>query len=236
MNRSPDDFACGHRCCSASRLSHAALNVLACEPEWAALAARARAATASRSAAPPRRRRTRTTSRPGPSLIARMRNADLLVCTGMELEAGWLPLLVQQSGNGRVAPGAARLLRGRPPSSRALDVPARLDRGEGDVHAAGNPHIQLDPRNIAQRGRPRWPGAWPSSTRRAPAAIPERHQAFAARWSEAQRKWEQQAAAAQGVAGGRAPQATCRTCATGSACAGRLRWSPSRASSRARRT
>jgi len=83
-----------------------------------------------------------------PSLIARARNADLVVCTGAELEIGWLPVLLQQSGNAKVQPGqpgnfaAADFVR-------KLDVPTQLDRSQGDVHAAGNPHIQTDPRNIA---------------------------------------------------------------------------------------
>jgi zinc/manganese transport system substrate-binding protein len=83
-----------------------------------------------------------------PSLLARTRNADLVVCTGAELEIGWLPVLLQQSGNAKVQPGqpgnfaAADFVR-------KLDVPTQLDRSQGDVHAAGNPHIQTDPRNIA---------------------------------------------------------------------------------------
>ena len=83
-----------------------------------------------------------------PSLIARARNADLVACTGAELEIGWLPVLLQQSGNAKVQPGqpgnfaAADFVR-------KLEVPTQLDRSQGDVHAAGNPHIQTDPRNIA---------------------------------------------------------------------------------------
>ena len=77
-----------------------------------------------------------------------MRNADLVVCTGAELEIGWLPILLLQSGNAKVQAGqpgnfaAADFVR-------KLDVPGQLDRAQGDVHAAGNPHIQTDPRNIA---------------------------------------------------------------------------------------
>jgi zinc/manganese transport system substrate-binding protein len=80
--------------------------------------------------------------------FARTRNADLVVCTGAELEIGWLPLLLQQSGNAKVQPGqpgnfaAADFVR-------KLEVPTQLDRAQGDVHASGNPHIQTDPRNIA---------------------------------------------------------------------------------------
>lgn len=127
--------------------AHAALRVFACEPEWGALAQELGGALVDVSVA------TTALQDPHqiqakPSLIARARNADLVVCTGAELEIGWLPVLLQQSGNAKVQPGqpgnfaAADFVR-------KLDVPSLPDRSQGDVHAAGNPHIQVDPRNIA---------------------------------------------------------------------------------------
>ncbi len=177
-------------------LSHAALNVLACEPEWADLAARlggdrVKVSSATTGLQDPHHVEAR------PSLIARTRNADLLVCTGMELEAGWLPLLVEQSGNGRVAPGRPGFFEaGR--HVAALEVPARVDRADGDIHAQGNPHIHLDPRNIARVAE--------GLARRLAELDPQgasqyaaRHQTFATQWSEAQRKWLEQAAPLRGV-------------------------------------
>src|SRR5437899_4640309 len=128
--------------------AYAALNVLACEPEWAALATeiggdKVKASSATTALQDPHRIEAR------PSLIARTRNADLLVCTGLELEVGWLPILLQQSGNPKIAPGQPGYLEAGMLVPR-LEVPTRLDRSEGDVHAAGNPHIQQDPRNIAR--------------------------------------------------------------------------------------
>ncbi len=124
-----------------------ALDIFACEPEWGALATALGGSDVSVFVA--------TTGlqdphqiQAKPSLIARARNADLVVCTGAELEIGWLPVLLQQSGNAKVQQGqpgnfaAADFVR-------KLDVPTQLDRAQGDVHAAGNPHIQTDPRNIA---------------------------------------------------------------------------------------
>ena len=127
--------------------AHAALKVFACEPEWAALAVELGGPLVDVYAA------TTALQDPHqiqakPSLIARVRNADLVICTGAELEIGWLPPLLQQAGNSKVQPGqlgnfaAADFVR-------KLDVPTQLDRAQGDVHAAGNPHIQTDPRNIA---------------------------------------------------------------------------------------
>src|SRR5690349_12532746 len=128
-------------------VAHAALNVLACEPEWAALAQelggdRVKASSATTAQQDPHRIEAR------PSLIARTRNADLLVCTGLELEVGWLPVLLQQSGNPKIAAGQPGNFEAGPLVQR-LDVPAKLDRSEGDIHPGGNPHIQTDPRNIA---------------------------------------------------------------------------------------
>ncbi len=128
--------------------AHAALRVFACEPEWGALAQELGGSLVDVSVA------TSALQDPHqiqakPSLIARARNADLVVCTGAELEIGWLPVLLQQSGNAKVQTGqpgnfaAADVVR-------KLDLPGQLDRAQGDVHAAGNPHIQTDPRNIAQ--------------------------------------------------------------------------------------
>lgn len=181
---------------AAALPAHAALKVVACEPEWASLATelggdRIEVSSATTALQDPHRIEAR------PSLIARVRNADLLVCTGMELEAGWLPVLVQQSGNAKVAPGRPGYFEaGR--HVTALDVPARLDRADGDVHAAGNPHIQLDPRNIALIARAL---AERLAQLDAPSAghYQERHARFAARWAEAQRRWEQQAASLKGL-------------------------------------
>lgn len=79
-----------------------------------------------------------------PSLIARVRQADLLVCTGAELEAGWLPVLLRQAGNARVQPGRPGYFEAAVVVER-VDIPTTLDRAMGDVHAAGNPHVHTDP-------------------------------------------------------------------------------------------
>src|SRR5438105_8911137 len=126
--------------------AHAALRVFACEPEWGALTQAlggnlVDVTVATNALQDPHQIQAK------PSLISRMRNADLVVCTGAELEVGWLPVLLQQSGNAKVQPGqpgnfeAAR-------NVRLLEIPGSVDRSQGDVHAAGNPHIQTDPRNI----------------------------------------------------------------------------------------
>ena len=85
--------------------AHAALNVFACEPEWAALTQelagdKASLYTATRALQDPHRIEAR------PSLIAHARRANLVVCTGAELEVAWLPVVLRESGNNSVLPGS----------------------------------------------------------------------------------------------------------------------------------
>jgi zinc/manganese transport system substrate-binding protein len=121
-----------------------------------------------------------------------------VVCTGAELEVGWLPVLLQQSGNAKVQPGqpgqfsAADVVR-------KLEVPTALDRSQGDVHAAGNPHIQTDPRNIAQVATAL--AARLAQVDAAHAAqYAQRQAAFSQRWQQAIARWTAQAAPLKGAA------------------------------------
>jgi zinc/manganese transport system substrate-binding protein len=174
----------------------AALNVLACEPEWGALARelggdQVRVTTAATALQDPHRIEAR------PSLIARARDADLVVCTGAELEIGWLPLLQTQSGNPKIQlgqPGYFEATSFVP----LIDRPARVDRSLGDVHAAGNPHIHLDPRNIervATALSERMAGLDPAQA----GHYEQRTKAFLARWGEAIQRWEKQAEPLKGT-------------------------------------
>ena len=132
-----------------------------------------------------------------PSLVARARTADLVVATGAELEIGWLPVLVRESGNPRIQPGKAGYFEAAA-QLQLLDVPARHDRAMGDIHPQGNPHMQLDPRNIAmvaQALAARLAAVDPPNA----AYYAQRGRDFAARWREALAKWEVRAAPLQGV-------------------------------------
>jgi zinc/manganese transport system substrate-binding protein len=83
-----------------------------------------------------------------PSLVARARSADLVVATGADLEIGWMPVLLQDSGNTRIQPGSPGYFECAP-LVHLLEVPSAVDRSMGDIHPLGNPHVTLDPRNIA---------------------------------------------------------------------------------------
>jgi zinc/manganese transport system substrate-binding protein len=174
----------------------AVLSVFACEPEWGALVRELGGAdlqvyVATTALQDPHHVQAR------PSLIAKLRRADLAVCTGAELEIGWMPVLLRQAHNPAIQPG-------RPGYFAAADqvhmreVPSRLDRSEGDVHPYGNPHIQTDPRNIAavakalaSRLAELDPGH--ADTYR------QRYEDFDQRWRAAMARWEEQGAALKGL-------------------------------------
>jgi zinc/manganese transport system substrate-binding protein len=128
--------------------SGAALKVFACEPEWGALAGelggdKVSVYVATTALQDPHRIKAR------PSLIARARSADLMVCSGSELEIGWVPLLLTQAGNSRIQPGSPGFLEASQQVAR-IEIPKTVDRSMGDVHPGGNPHVHTDPRNIAR--------------------------------------------------------------------------------------
>lgn len=174
----------------------AALDIFACEPEWGALAQelggdRVSIYVATNALQDPHQVQAK------PSLLARARRAQLVVCTGAELEIGWLPIVLRQSGNSAVQPGKPGYFEAGG-FVQKLEVPTRLDRAEGDVHAAGNPHIQTDPRNIGRVATAlaqRLAEVDPSNA----AYYQTRYRDFAPRWEAAIKHWEKQAAPLKGV-------------------------------------
>lgn len=176
--------------------AHAALTVFATVPEWAALAqeiggSRVRVYAATTGLQDPHRIEAK------PSLIARARSAQLVVATGAELEAAWLPLVLRESGNRGVQPGMPGYFEAAS-AVTMLDVPQVLDRAHGDVHAAGNPHIQTDPHNIrkvAEALAERMVALDPAEAMAYRAGL----QAFLGKWQAATARWEQAAAPLRGV-------------------------------------
>lgn len=168
----------------------AKINILACEPEWAALAeaigkGQVDVVSATTAFQDPHHIEAR------PSLIARARSADLVVCTGAELEVGWLPLLLRQSGNSRIQQGqpghfiAAEQVE-------LIEKLERVDRSMGDIHAAGNPHLHLDPYRLLQVAGQlarRLETIDPANA----AAYQSNLAAFSGRWQSAINAWETKA-------------------------------------------
>ncbi|MGV6859604.1 MAG: metal ABC transporter substrate-binding protein [bacterium] len=173
-----------------SENAFAKLNVFACEPEWAALAKElggdnVKATSATTAMQDPHHIQAR------PSLISRASKADLLVCTGAELEVGWLPVLQQKASNEKILPGNPGYFMATEYVD-LLEIPDRLDRSKGDVHAAGNPHIQTDPRRIGQVAEvlsERLAELDPTHA----SDYAERYKEFSTRWSESIAKWEAKA-------------------------------------------
>jgi zinc/manganese transport system substrate-binding protein len=174
----------------------AALSIFACEPEWGALAKelggdKASIYVATTALQDPHRIEAR------PSLIARARTADLMVCTGAELEIGWMPLVQTQSGNPKIQAGqpgyfeAARQVT-------LIEIPQLVDRSLGDVHASGNPHVHLDPSNIARIATAlaeRMAQLDPGDA----AQYRARAKTFLERWQQAAARWEQEGAPLKGM-------------------------------------
>jgi len=161
----------------------ATLNVFACEPEWASLVQelgrdKVSVFSATTAQQDPHHIQAR------PSLIAKMRRADLLVCTGADLETGWLPVLLRRAANPKVQPGQPAYFEAAQ-HVPLLDKPVRLDRAEGDIHAAGDPHSRIATALTLTLA------AIDSQN----AALYHQYQNdFLTRWQQAMAQWEKQAA------------------------------------------
>ena len=187
--------------------------MLACEPEWGALAQELGGTLVDVSVA------TTALQDPHqiqakPSLIARARNADLVVCTGAELEIGWLPVLLQQSGNAKVQPG-------QPGNFAAADVVRKLEvptqrRPLAGRRACGRQPAHPDRPAQHRAGGDGAGGAAAAARSRATRRDYAHARAdFQQRWQQAMARWSAQAAPLQGRAGRVAAQGASSTCTTG---------------------
>lgn len=172
------------------------VHVFACEPEWASLTEQlagdhATIFTATHAQQDPHHIEAR------PSLIAQMRKADMVVCTGADLEVGWLPLLIRRSGNAKVQTNKPGYFEAAMEVER-LDIPESVDRSQGDVHSAGNPHVHLDPNRITTIAA--------ALSKRLAAIDPDNQSAyieqlktFQAKWNEHVSKWQLKAKPLRGM-------------------------------------
>jgi zinc/manganese transport system substrate-binding protein len=132
-----------------------------------------------------------------PSFILQLRDADVFAFVGLDLEVGWMPLLVQGARNPRINPGGTGYLD----VSRAIQVLDRargnVDRSQGDVHPGGNPHYWLDPENgrrIARLFRDRFSQLAPADAQ----TFARNYTAWEARLNTAERAWAPQLAQIRG--------------------------------------
>ncbi|MGI9293838.1 MAG: metal ABC transporter substrate-binding protein [Pseudomonadales bacterium] len=182
-------------CVVASQATVAKLNVLTCEPEWAALVREIggehiKVFSATTGLQDPHRIQAR------PSLIAKARRADLLICSGAELEIGWLPILLRKTGNNKIQAGqAGHFMAADFVTMRG--IPAVVDRSEGDIHAAGNPHIHTNPHNISAIALALLQRLQQLDNANE-EAYQQRYDDFIHRWQAAIARWENQAAPLRG--------------------------------------
>ncbi len=176
--------------------AQAAVKVLATTPDWAALTSelggdKVNVYTATSAFQDVHRVDAK------PSLVARARSADLVVATGADLEIGWMPVLLQDSGNSKIQPGSPGYFEAAP-LVHLLEVPSAVDRSMGDIHPLGNPHVTLNPHNIAIIAAAlsvRLAQVDPANA----AFYQQRGADFQKRWTEATAKWEAAAAPLRGV-------------------------------------
>src|SRR3954451_18620462 len=166
-----------------------AIDVFACEPEWGALVHELAGDAINVDVGTTALQDVHVIEAK-PSLIAKVRHADLVVCTGADLEIGWLPQLIKQAGNPKVASGSGYFLASD--QITTLEKPSKLDRSEGDIHAQGNPHFQMDPYRILAIAKAL--AARLAELDPANAATYQQHLAdFTTRWQTAIKGWETKA-------------------------------------------
>lgn len=183
-------------CALTVTAAQAELRIFATVPEWGALAKeiggdKVRIYTATTALQDPHRIEAK------PSLLAQARQANLLIAAGADLEIGWLPLVLRDAANPVIQPGQRGYFEAAAQVQR-LDVPTSVDRAQGDVHAAGNPHIHLDPRNVLKVGEAlsaRMAELDPASGE----TYRTNYKAFASKWQAAMARWEKDAAPLKGM-------------------------------------
>ncbi len=173
-----------------------AFNIFACEPEWAALARelmpKARIDVATQWRQDPHHIEAR------PALIAQLRSADLAVCAGGSLEAGWLPLLQERAGNAKVQSGGSGMFFAADQVELIDKRDPSLNPFQGDVHAEGNPHVHTDPQRMLVVAR-RLSERLQDLARDEAQAVEARHRDFESRWKAQMERWEAQAQSLRGT-------------------------------------
>jgi len=178
----------------SNSLAVSKLNIFACEPEWSSLAKeiggdKIKTFSATTSKQDPHHIRAR------PSLISKIRRADLLICSGAGLEVGWLPILLQKASVKVQTNGIGHIIASN--FVDLIEIPDHVDRSMGDIHPEGNPHIHLNPHNIllvAQEIHKRLLIIDPDNT----SYYNNKFEMFNTKWQEAIIRWQNNAAELKG--------------------------------------
>lgn len=134
---------------------------------------------------------------PRPSFIAKVRNADLVVVNGGELEIGWMPPLLERSGNPNVQPGSAGYLA-LSDSVAMRGKPTVLSRAGGDVHAEGNPHFSVDMHQVPKMSAAVARGLCGADAANC-AFYKANERRFALGWADKAKQWEAKLKPLKGV-------------------------------------
>tara|TARA_R110000744_G_scaffold71595_7_gene144357 strand:- start:3790 stop:4701 length:912 start_codon:yes stop_codon:yes gene_type:complete len=178
-----------------SQSVYAQMNIFTCEPEYAALAKElapdARIYSATTAMQDPHQVQAR------PSLIAKMRQADLVICAGADLEVGWLPMLQMKAANAQVRSTDKGLFFAAD-HVKTLDQMNNVDRSMGDVHSAGNPHVHFSPQHVLDIAKALTSKLIQLDVNQSDS-YQQRFTNFAERWQLAMAQWQIKATRLQGM-------------------------------------
>lgn len=175
--------------------TQAKVRVFACEPEWQSLSQEigknyVEAFSATSATQDPHYIRAK------PSLISKIRKADLLICSGSDLEVGWLPILLSKANkNIQIGKIGNLMASDFVPKIEKSEV---LDRSMGDIHPSGNPHVHLNPHNIlliARELNNRLKKIDPNNSKN----YQKNHDNFVSKWKSSIKLWEVRASKLSGV-------------------------------------
>lgn len=182
--------------CALPPSAQAKLNVFACSPEWAALAkdiggdlVKVKSATTAFQDVHHIRAK--------PSLLASMRKANIVFCSGASLESGWLPILIKKTGRADVQPETIGWVMASDYVQKLGVMHGNVDRSMGHIHPDGNPHVHLDPHNISAIADIFVERLYMLDGQNV-KIYDQNHEAFKSAWDEKTKKWEEQAAPLKG--------------------------------------
>jgi zinc/manganese transport system substrate-binding protein len=175
--------------------TQARIEIFTCEPEWKALAEaiggdKVTAQSATTAFQDPHY------VDPKPSLIAKVRSVDLIICSGSGLEADWLPLLLRQSANPKIQIGKAGYFMATE-QVPLIEVPAQTEQSSLTCHGSGNPHVHLDPYRLINIADSLFKRLEYIDTKNSDY-YKERLDTFKTQWQTAALAWEESAAKLKG--------------------------------------
>jgi len=173
-----------------------ALNIFTCEPEWQSLVKEIAQDKADIYSATNAKQDVHYIQAK-PSLIAKIRQADMVVCSGADLEIGWLPLILKKAGSAKIQEGGENLIYAAN-YVQTIEKPVRIDRADGDVHPNGNPHLHLNPYNVLKVAKVVSDKLMEIDSENA-SFYQKNYTDFSAKMNSQIKKWEQKAQSLKGI-------------------------------------